>query len=171
MMSPPMQTAFDIEPARSAADIASVAALLVAYADSLDVDLAVQGFAAELAGLPGRYAPPQGEMLLARRSDGEPIGCVALRPLAVDDACEMKRLYVGPAGRGLGLGRALVLDIARTAARIGYRTLLLDTLPSMTAAIALYRTLGFAPVPPYADNPIEGAMFMGLTLPADRGRI
>src|SRR4051794_27904789 len=101
-----MNAAFVIDPVASPDDLAAAAALFEAYAASLGVDLSYQGFAAELAGLPGHYAPPSGALLLARGPDGRPLGCVALRPMA-GDCCEMKRLFVSPDARGLGLGRAL----------------------------------------------------------------
>lgn len=148
---------------RNRDDLAAVARLFAAYAASLDIDLGYQDFAAELAGLPGEYAPPAGELLLARAADGEPIGCVALRPLG-DGACEMKRLYVGPAGRGQGHGQALMAAIVAEARSIGYRELRLDTLPTMVAAQALYRAAGFAPVAPYYEGAPAGTLFMGLPL-------
>lgn len=132
------------------------------YADQLGVDLCFQNFEAELAGLPGDYAPPQGCLLLALL-DGEIAGCCAMRPLETVDypnACEMKRLYVRQGFRGLGLGRQLaeaVLDAARIA---GYHSVLLDTLNDMEAARALYEDLGFKDIPPYYHNPIAGAHYL-----------
>jgi len=158
--------AFSITPARSAADIEAAAQLFVAYAASLGIDLDFQDFGAELASLPGKYAPPAGELLLARDGQGAPLGCVGLRPLAPDGCCEMKRLYVAPHGRGLGLGKALIAAILREAVRIGYDEIRLDTLPFMTEAIALYRKLGFAPIEPYYDAPVAGTLFLGRSLAA-----
>lgn len=154
---------FRIAPA-SAADLAAVAKLFRAYAAGLSVDLAYQGFAAELAGLPGRYAPPGGALLLARGPDGAPLGCVALRALEPGVA-EVKRLYVAPAGRGHGLGRALALAVLAEATRLGHREARLDTLPEMAAAQALYRALGFAPVPAYYASPVAGTRFLARPLP------
>lgn len=156
---------FQIRPARSAADIEATTRLFEAYAASLGVDLAFQDFAAELASLPGKYAPPAGELLLARDSRGEPLGCVGLRPIAPDGCCEMKRLYVSPRGRGLGLGRALVEAVIGEAVRIGYREMRLDTLPFMAEAVALYRKIGFVPIEPYYDTPVAGTIFLGRSLP------
>src|SRR3954467_981489 len=148
-VDPMADPAFSITPARSAADIEAAAQLFVAYAASLGIDLDFQDFGAERARLPGKYAPPAGELLLARDGQGAPLGCVGLRPLAPDGCCEMKRLYVAPHGRGLGLGKALIAAILREPVRIGYDEIRLDTLPFMTEAIALYRKLGFAPIEPY----------------------
>ena len=157
MSSPPC---VPIVPARSPEDVAAVTALFRAYAASLEVDLAYQGFEAELAGLPGAYAPPGGELLLARDSDGAALGCVAMRPMAAVGCAEMKRLYVAPEGRGLGLGRALVEAVAACAAARGYREIRLDSLPTMTAAIALYGRCGFEPMAPYYDTPVAGTVFL-----------
>ncbi len=110
--------------------------------------------------MPGKYAPPAGELLLARRSNGTSVGCVGLRPIQPHGCCEMKRLYVSPEGRGLGLGERLVDAVVKEAERIGYCEMRLDTLPSMTRAIALYRKLGFEPMNPYYDAPVIGTIFM-----------
>jgi putative acetyltransferase len=132
------------------------------YAAALGVDLCFQNFEAELAGLPGEYAPPSGALLLAF-VDGALAGCGALRALHDVDyanACEMKRLYVRPAFRRFGLGRLLtqaLMDCARTG---GYSVLLLDTLDDMEAARGLYATLGFVEIPPYYFNPIAGAHYL-----------
>jgi ribosomal protein S18 acetylase RimI-like enzyme len=148
-----------ISSVENAEDLQAAAALLRAYAASLPIDLAYQDFSAELASLPGKYAPPYGALFLARDSSGEALGCVALRPLA-DDCCEMKRLYVVPSGRGLGLGKALVETILSEAANLCYTEMRLDTLSSMTGALALYESFGFKPIPPYYDTPIEGMVFL-----------
>jgi predicted 3-demethylubiquinone-9 3-methyltransferase (glyoxalase superfamily)/ribosomal protein S18 acetylase RimI-like enzyme len=146
----------------SAADTEAVAALFREYAASLGVDLSFQGFDAEVAGLPGEYAPPGGCLLLATGGES-PAGCVAVRDLG-DGVCEMKRLYVRPGGRAGGLGRALAEAAIAFGRRAGYRAMRLDTLPSMTAARRLYGNLGFLEIPPYRYNPIEGTSFMELTL-------
>jgi GNAT superfamily N-acetyltransferase len=118
-------------------DLRAIAALLLDYATSLPIDLGYQDFEAELAALPGKYAPPRGELLLASTPDGEPLGCVALRPLDPEGVCEMKRMFVRPAGRGLGLGRALADAIIAAARARGYGEMRMDTLPSLTTAIGL----------------------------------
>ena len=157
-------TAIIIRQAQSYSDLDAIRRLFVAYATSLPIDLAYQGFEAELAGLPGAYAPPNGALLLAHNGLDEGLGCVALRPTQVDGSCEMKRLYVDPGARGLGLGEKLAQAIIEAARDAGYRHLCLDTLPSMTRAQALYRRLGFEPIAPYYETPIEGTVFLGLRL-------
>lgn len=158
-----MTVAFDIAPARSADDVAAVVELFRAYAASLPVDLGYQGFEDELARLPGKYAPPGGELLLARDVHGLAIGCAALRALDAE-RCEMKRLFLSPAARGLGLGRALAHAIIEAARRNGRRELLLDTLPSMAAAIRMYEALGFERTGAYYAPTPPGTIFMRLVL-------
>ena len=148
-----------IAPARTSAAFADARRLFAEYAASIPIDLGYQEFAAELEALPGKYAPPRGELLLARDVRGEALGCVALRPLA-DRAAEMKRLYVAPAARGLKLGRSLVDEICARAQTIGYGEIRLDTLSSMTAAIALYESAGFARIAPYYATPIPDTVFL-----------
>ena len=141
-------------------------ALFREYADGLGVDLCFQGFEAELAALPGDYAPPQGGLLLAW-VDGELAGCGAFRPLRDVDyanACEMKRLYVRPAFRRYGLGRLLAQALIDGAMQAGHSAMLLDTLDDMEAARGLYATLGFEEVPPYYFNPIPGAHYLKVDL-------
>ncbi|HUC64396.1 MAG TPA: GNAT family N-acetyltransferase [Stellaceae bacterium] len=157
---------FRIRPARAPADIATAAALFEEYAAGLGVDLGYQGFPAELAGLPGAYAPPAGELLLALAwgDSDDALGCVALRPLEGGRVCEMKRLYVRPAGRRLGLGQALVAAVVARAAALGYAEMKLDTLPSMGAAAALYRKFGFTEIAPYYASPIAGTLYLSRAL-------
>ncbi len=141
--------------------IATVRVLMREYAASLGADLTYQGFEKELASLPGRYAPPKGALLLARvpsASGAEPAGCVALRDLGSGD-CEMKRLFVRPEYRGLGIGRILAERAIEEGRRLGYRRMRLDTLERLADAIALYRSLGFEETEPYCENPLPGAMF------------
>lgn len=154
----------DVAPATAVADLVDVAALFRAYATELNVDLCFQGFEAELASLPGKYAAPAGALLLARTADGRAVGCVALRPVEPPGCCEMKRLYVAPGGRGMGLGRRLAEAILREAERIGYCEMRLDTLPRLTEAVALYRALGFAEIAPYYPTPLGQTLFMGRAL-------
>ena len=136
--------------------------LFIEYAKAIAVDLCFQDFDRELVELPGRYVPPAGSLLLAL--DGtNAAGCVALRKIG-DGICEMKRLYVRPAFRGQGLGRALAGEIIAAAKQIGYERMRLDTLSSMKEAIALYQSLGFRRIAPYYDNPSRGAVFLELDL-------
>lgn len=132
------------------------------YAFGLGVDLCFQNFEAELAALPGDYAPPQGRLLLAW-VDGQLAGCGAFRPLPDADApnaCEMKRLYVRPNFRRYGLGRTLAQALLDEATQAGYSFMFLDTLDDMEAARELYASLGFEEVPPYYFNPIPGAHYL-----------
>ncbi len=152
----------EIVSAQTSEDLEQVQILWREYADSLDFDLDFQGFEEELASLPGDYASPHGRLLLAKY-EGQLAGCVALRQLD-NNVCEMKRLYVRPEFRGLGIGRALAGAIIEQARAIGYTRMRLDTAPSMEAARALYRSLGFRQISPYRYNPIEGAIFMELEL-------
>jgi ribosomal protein S18 acetylase RimI-like enzyme len=152
----------EIRPATSAEEVETARRLFSEYADGLSVDLAFQSFDEELASLPGGYALPDGRLLLAW--DGaEATGCAALRRFA-DEVGEMKRLYVRPAWRGTGLGRALAEAIIAAARAIGYATLRLDTLPEMVAAQRLYRALGFREIAAYRANPVHGASYMELSL-------
>jgi ribosomal protein S18 acetylase RimI-like enzyme len=154
--------------AATPADVELARALFVEYAQWLAVDLCFQGFAEELAGLPGAYAPPRGRLLLAG-APGATVGCIALRPLdgadfAAGSAGEVKRLYVQPAHRHEGWGRRLAAAILDAAREAGYRELYLDTLEWMTAAVALYSRLGFRECAPYYHNPLPGAVYMRLGL-------
>ena len=140
--------------------------ILSEYAQGLGIDLCFQNFDAELATLPGEYAPPQGALLLAL-VDGAPAGCGALRALPDVDytnACEMKRLYVRPAFRRYGLGRIIAQALIDQAAQAGYSTMLLDTLDDMEAARELYASLGFEEIAPYYYNPIAGAHYLKVEL-------
>jgi carbonic anhydrase len=134
------------------------------YAAWLGVDLSYQNFDQEMASLPGTYVAPQGRLFFAE-VDGRPAGCVGVRPLPDSDGvCEMKRLYVDPAERGHGIGAALALAAIKAAKEIGFRKLIIDTLPNMRMAVKLYRELGFTEAPNYYQTPIEGTMFLALDL-------
>ncbi|KFB67588.1 carbonate dehydratase [Candidatus Accumulibacter vicinus] len=132
------------------------------YAAWLGVDLCFQNFEAEMASLPGAYAQPDGRLFYAER-DGRPAGCVGIRPFSTG-LCELKRLYVEPSQRSFGIGRVLTMAAIKAAKEIGYRKLLLDTLPTMRVAVKLYRELGFKETPAYYQTPLEGTMFLALDL-------
>lgn len=136
--------------------------LFESYAVSLGIDLSFQNFEEELANFPAGYNLPNGNLLLAIH-ENQVAGCVALRKLD-DDICEMKRLYVLPQFRKLGIGKLLAEAVIAEARKLKYRRMRLDTLPSMTQAQALYKSLGFKEIAPYCFNPVEGTIFMELKL-------
>ena len=145
--------------------LATVRELMLEYAAWLEFELCFQGFEEELRTLPGKYDLPQGRLLLALW-DGEAAGIGALRPLAEEGVCEMKRLYVRPQFRGHSIGLALAQRLIQDAAEIGYQRMRLDTVPGkMDSAIAMYRRLGFRPIKPYYGTPISKTLFMELELP------
>jgi putative acetyltransferase len=149
--------------ANSEAEIEQVRALFREYAAWIEISLCFQNFDEEVGRLPGEYAPEQGRLLLGL-VDEQVAGCIALRPLDVE-ACEMKRLYLRPEYQGKGLGREMAEKIIEEARKIGYKRMLLDTLPGrMDKAISLYRSLGFKEIPPYYPNPVKDAKFMELIL-------
>jgi len=132
------------------------------YAASLNVDLSFQNFDHELQHFTTEYAPPTGTFMLAEDSD-QHVACIGLRQFA-EGIGEIKRLYVVPAARGLGLGRLLVERVIVVARELGYGNLLLDTLPFMKEAQSLYVALGFKPTAPYRYNPVAGSAFLRLDL-------
>jgi ribosomal protein S18 acetylase RimI-like enzyme len=154
---------FAVRPARSATELISAAALFRAYAATLPVDLAPQGFSQELESLPGIYGPPGGELLLAKRGD-HVLGCIALKALEPPRVAEIKRLFVRPQARKAGVGQALVAAAIVTARQLGYGEIKLDTLPEMEPAIALYRRNGFMSISPYGSHPYPGLVPLGLML-------
>ena len=156
-----------IERARSPEELEATRALFLEYAESLGFSLCFQGFDRELKELPGRYAPPRGEIFLAT-VDGALAGCGAVRSLDPSIA-EMKRLFVRPAFRGHQLGRRLAEAIVAHAQAQGFTAMRLDTIESMTAAIALYASLGFREIDAYYDNPMPGVRYFELSLTAAKG--
>jgi putative acetyltransferase len=153
----------DIRVVTSGPDLKFVRDLMREYAGRVGIDLEFQGFADELAGLPGEYVAPRGTLLICT-DGGVPAGCVGVRAWDAD-ACEMKRLFVRDAFRGRGCGARLVERAIAWAAAAGYRRMLLDTLPGMTSALRLYARFGFRDVAPYRFNPVGGARFLELSLP------
>ncbi len=157
------QSRIDLIPATLPEHTEQARALFLEYQKSLGFNLCFQSFDEELKNLPGAYAPPSGRLLLARSAD-HAAGCIALRKLD-PGICEMKRLYVRPDYRGLGLGRMLVERLIAEARAIGYQRMRLDTIASaMQDAIALYRRMGFQEIAPYSSIPIESALWMELRL-------
>ena len=153
--------------AGSAPDIADMRTLFIEYQRWLGQDLTFQSFSAELASLPGDYAPPRGRMLLARHVDGTPVAGVAMKPLSAR-ICEMKRLFVRRPWRGLGLGRTLAEAIVDAGRSANYSRMRLDTFSKLTAAMELYRSLGFREIAPYYENPLDGVIYMEMALdPSD----
>jgi putative acetyltransferase len=149
--------------AESPEQVAHARELFLEYAQSLGFSLCFQNFDAELAGLPGHYAPPEGRLLLVEY-EGQLAGCVALHKLE-PGICEMKRLYLRPRSRGKGLGRVLAERIIAEARQIGYQRMRLDTVePVMKDAVAMYRKLGFKEIPPYCANPMAGTLYMEVEL-------
>jgi carbonic anhydrase len=160
-----------ITEAQSASQIAQARELMLEYAQSLGISLSFQNFEEEMATLPGAYALPEGCLLLARvnaevnnEADGELAGCVALRKFE-PGICEMKRLYIRPRFRGLGLGKKLALGIIAKARTLGYKRMRLDTIePLMKDAVGLYLRLGFHEIPAYRVNPMPQTRYMELDL-------
>jgi len=147
--------------------IVQVHQLFLEYAASLSIDLGFQNFEAELQSLPGEYAGDAGGALLLALVNGKAAGCGAMRSFPDADysnACEMKRVYVKPAFRSIGLGRQIAMQLIDEACSIGYSCMLLDTLDEMEAARGLYESLGFEEIPPYYFNPIPGAHYLKVDL-------
>ena len=156
--------ALRITQAETPAEIETAQSLFREYQQELGMDLCFQNFEAELAGLPGKYARPEGRLLIAWKGDAA-LGCVAVRPFH-GEVCELKRLFLRPAARGMGAGRLLTETAIEEAKQVGYRRIRLDTLPQMGAAIRLYRDLGFQEIGAYTTNPVPGALFLEKNLGA-----
>ncbi len=151
-----------IELAETTEQVELARALMREYSDATKAEPCFRTFEAEMAGLPGEYAPPGGRLYLALE-DEQAAGCCAFRKFA-KGACELKRMYLRPVFRGRGIGRKLALAAIKNARVIGYDRMYLDTLPSMQPALTLYRALGFKQVEPYMQNPIPGALCFELDL-------
>lgn len=143
-------------------NLEEVRQLFRAYAESLEIDLCFQNFEEELAALPGKYAAPEGTIILALVED-EAAGCIALRKSS-EGIAEMKRLFVREGYRGLHIGKRLVGMILEEAVKLGYAYIRLDTLATMKEAVSLYQSFGFYEIEPYIYNPIEDARYMELRL-------
>lgn len=154
---------YHILPVRGESDLNATKELFYEYTTWLDLDLNFQSFATEMATFPGKYTPPTGELFLARTGQGEALGCVAVRALS-EEICEMKRLFVKDTAKGLGVGKALVQTVINAARKLGYRTMRLDSLPRMTAALRLYRSVGFTEVAAYYETPLVDTIFLELNL-------
>lgn len=152
----------EISEAKSATDFSAGKVLIAEYAANLGIDLCFQNFAEELESLTEMYIPPDGCLLIARIAD-ELVGCVAVRQRD-SSTCEMKRLYVQTKYRERGTGRQLAETATKCARRLGYTRMILDTLPSMTAAHVLYRSIGFKETSSYYPNPLSGVRYMVLEL-------
>ena len=161
-MSKGTTASVELRQAQSPEDWLEARRLVEEYAASLGVDLAFQNFAHEMQNLASEYSPQSGAFLIAREHDAA-LGCAALRRFANGDA-EFKRLYVVPAARGRGIGALLARRVVAQAERLGYARILLDTLPAMHEARALYQSLGFKPTAAYRFNPLPGAAFFELSL-------
>lgn len=132
--------------------------LFLQYAQSIDIDLGFQGFDKELEIIHQQYNKPSGALLLAYAGE-LPVGCAAIRPIDEEHA-ELKRMFVQPEYRQYKIGRKLMELIIEKAAALQYKYIRLDTLPTMTSALGLYRSFGFYEIPPYRFNPVEGAVYM-----------
>jgi GNAT superfamily N-acetyltransferase len=144
-----------------AADIPQVREMLEEYVAWIGLDLAFQDVDAELAQLPGDYAPPRGALFVI--GDTRLVATIGLRPID-DDTCEMKRLFVRPEARGQGLAKRLIARVLDEARRLRYQEIRLDTLPMMGDAQSLYAAIGFCDIAPYYETPIAGTRFMALRL-------
>lgn len=168
-----IDTTYKIYKAKTPADLEAARQLFIEYQQGLGVDLCFQSFEEELSGLPGKYAPPEGSILLLKQLieldksqelKGEKIAaCVALRKHE-EGVCEMKRLFVRPEFRGKKYGRLLVQAIIDFAREQNYKTMVLDTLVTLVPALHLYESFDFVKIPAYYGNPLEGVVYMKLDL-------
>lgn len=135
------------------------------YTAMLGVDLSFQDYDEKIKTLPGKYSPPYGRLYLAEYG-GKLAGCAALRPIN-KEICEMKRLYVKPEYRKFGIGKLLAQTLIDDARKIKYKTILLDTLAILDAAVIMYKKLGFTETEPYYDNPLDNVIYMRMELAAN----
>lgn len=148
----------DIRIAQSAADFDTAKQLFLEYAESLGFDICFQHFGQELVDIRVQYGAPDGCLLLAAEN-GVDVGCAGVRRWK-GAAAELKRMYLRPSARGAGGGRRLLQAALEQARQLGYRSIRLDTLPNMQAAVSLYRAFGFQDIPAYRENPFEGTIYL-----------
>ena len=160
-----MTDTVEIVTAKTSAEYGVFTELVKEYLASLPFSADFQDTDRELAEITVQYGPAgRGVALLARAGDAT-VGITGIRDLGAS-RCELKRMYVRPSWRGRGLGRLLCEAALRFAGEFGYASVRLDTLPSMDAAVQLYRSLGFVDIPAYRHNPIDGAVFLELVFSA-----
>lgn len=152
-----MKPEFEIREAKGVGDMAIAADMFREYQVWLDIDLCFQDFEAELADVAGMYAPPRGVIFIAT-VNGEDVGVGALRPVS-DSSCEMKRVYVRESARGFGIGKRIIDLLIARGQSAGYSSMILDTLPKLKTAQAIYKALGFQEIPPYYKNPTPGVVY------------
>ena len=157
-----MPDIFQLIDAVTPEQLGTIRTLFLEYERSIGVSLCFQNFAEEVANLPGRYALPDGRLYICLEGD-EIVGCIGLRRLDLESG-EIKRLYVRQRYRGRGYGKRITSAIIADARQIGYRRIVLDTLPTMTEAQRIYTSLGFQNIEPYVFNPIEGVRYLGILL-------
>ncbi len=137
----------------------SVKDLFRAYLQELNEDLCFQSFDSEIDNPLYKYSAPTGALFMATYH-AIPVGCIALQPLPEVGTCEMKRLYVDPEYRKLGIGDTLVKALLQEAKALDYTLMKLDTLERLQAAIQLYQKFGFETVTAYYDNPLPSVVYM-----------
>ncbi len=148
--------------ATTEADYQAAASLFREYAAWLGIDLSFQDFGNELLELHDQYGPPKGGIILCK-SDDAYIGCAGVREWEGDEA-ELKRMYLQPAFQGKGSGKRLLTETLELARELGYKSIRLDTLEKLEAALQLYRSQGFVETPPYYHNPNTGVIYLQYTL-------
>lgn len=152
----------EIRQALSEEEFSEAKRLLQEYADWLNYDFCYRNIGKEIDEFPGEYGPPGGKFFLAYVGD-KVAASVAVRRWE-GNVCEMKRLFVRPEFRGKGIGKKLAKLIIDEAGKMGYRSMRLDTLPNMTEAIELYKSLGFQEVDKYRESPTDDAFYFELKL-------
>ncbi len=157
-----MKTEVSIIAVEEPTDLQSIKELFTAYVQWLNIDLSFQQYEEEFNNLPWKYALPKGNLFLAKVNE-QAAGCIAVKPFA-DDVCEMKRLYVPDAFRGLGIAKKLVEQSLDWSKEAGYKKMVLDTLRSMTPALSLYQSFGFQETQAYYFNPQPTVVYLAKDL-------